>query len=323
MIYDMLDKKVNFFLVGAPKCGTTALVDYLSQHAEIFIPSIKEPHFFCESFPEYRRIKKLDRYHALYNNFKGDYVINGDSSVWYLYSQDSADNIYQYNPDAKIVIMLRNPIEMLPSLHTQLMFSGRENISNFDEAWAACTLRSQGYKIPKNSKEPSHLLYDEVCNYYDQVARYLKRFPRENVKIIFFDDFSESCQSVVQEVFQFLKVSDESLNIRYEIKNSARKHRYPKISMFLMNPPFPLGLIKKQLKRLTLIQRTVPLRSFYGWLSSKADKSAPSEQIVEEIVKVYSHQIKLLFNLVERDQDIWTQFHNKKNSSINKANEGK
>src|SRR5690606_1306193 len=136
-------ESVNLFLLGAPKCGTTAMAEYLGQHPEIFFPRIKEPHYFCTDFPRFRRVKTMAEYRELFAPAKGKKV-KGDASVWNLYSRKAIGEIRSYNQESRILIMVRDPVSMLPSLHNQLLYSGREDIAYFDRAWRATSSRKQG-----------------------------------------------------------------------------------------------------------------------------------------------------------------------------------
>src|SRR6476619_5970862 len=114
----------NLFIVGAPKCGTTAWVEYLRTHPDIFFPVIKEPHYFSPDIPKpkgFNNFPTEDRYLALFAQ-SGDAPIVGEGSVRYLQSQEAARNIREFNCDAKIIIFVRDQQDYLPSLHNQLVF---------------------------------------------------------------------------------------------------------------------------------------------------------------------------------------------------------
>ena len=127
-------KKPDFFIVGAPKCGTTALAEYLRQHPDVFFSDPKEPCYFCNDFPRKRYVESESDYTALFRKAKSGSIL-GEGSVWYLYSECAIENIYQFNPNAKIIAMIRNPVDLVYSLHSQLVYSGEETISDFEEAW--------------------------------------------------------------------------------------------------------------------------------------------------------------------------------------------
>jgi len=128
-------RKPDFFIVGAPKCGTTSMYHYLRQHDQIFMPDEKEPHYFGEDLKKRpdKFIDNEDEYLNLFKDAKPDQKL-GEASTFYLYSKSASREIKEYNPDAKIIIMLRNPIDFLNSLHSQLLFSGNEDEPDFEIA---------------------------------------------------------------------------------------------------------------------------------------------------------------------------------------------
>ena len=137
----------NFFIVGAPKCGTTALYAYLAQHPDVFMSDPKEPHYFGSDLDFRYRRRPSDQQYRSYFAGAGDRRRIGEGSVWYLYSECAADEIGQAVPDARIIVMLRDPVEMIPSLHSQFVYNGHEDLALAD-ALAAEEDRAQGRRIP-------------------------------------------------------------------------------------------------------------------------------------------------------------------------------
>ena len=122
----------NFFVVGGPKCGTTAMVEYLRTHPDVFISEPKEPNFFADDMPEMKFVDNYKDYLNLFNKATTEKIV-GDASIFYMFSEDAIKNIYQLYPDAKLLIMIRNPIEMVPSFHQQILFTlDEDNINLLD-----------------------------------------------------------------------------------------------------------------------------------------------------------------------------------------------
>jgi hypothetical protein len=197
----------SFFIVGAPKCGTTALCDYLRQHPDLFIPSWKEPHYFGQDLTGSSPLRDIGRYLGLFDGADGR--LCGEGSVFYLFSKTAAKEIFAFDPNAKIIIMLRNPAEMLHSFHSQLIFDGRhENIEDFAEALAAEDERRNGERIPPTCRRIEALRYTELATFAPQIARYLAVFPRESVHFIVYDDFRRDTLREYQRVLSFLGVDN-------------------------------------------------------------------------------------------------------------------
>ncbi|UCF19045.1 MAG: sulfotransferase [Gemmatimonadota bacterium] len=204
-------RRPNFFIVGAPKCGTTALSEYLREHPSIFMSTPKEPHYFAADFNPYVRhyVHTLDEYLALFEACKEHHLAAGEASVFYLYSSTALSNIRAFDPDARIIAMVRNPIDMAYSLHSQYCYNLRETVRDFRRAWELQAVRREGKAIPSTSPVPAYLLYEDVCSLGSQVERLLQLFRREQVKIVVFDDFAERTKAAYEDVLAFLGVPSD------------------------------------------------------------------------------------------------------------------
>jgi len=205
-------RRPDFFIVGAPKCGTTAMYQWLDAHPEVFVP-VKEIHYFGEDLDHRRPEVSAERYAGLFAPATTAHKAVGDVGVWYLMSETAAQEIHEYNPDARIIIMLRRPAQMLYSLHSQLLYSGEEDIADFGEAIAAEADRAQGRRIPSSTHRgleapPTEcLLYSRVAAFAEQVARYQARF--EHVHVVLHDDIKADVAQAYRGVLEFLGVDPE------------------------------------------------------------------------------------------------------------------
>src|SRR4249920_1791560 len=126
-------RRPNLFIVGAPKCGTTSLHQYLSQHPQVFMSRLKEPHYFARDI-ENRSTWCARSFEEYLRHFEDarDHVIVGESSTWYLYSHVAAQAIKECIHDVFIIAMIRNPIDAMYSLHGQFLWTGNEDILSFE-----------------------------------------------------------------------------------------------------------------------------------------------------------------------------------------------
>jgi hypothetical protein len=216
-------KKPNFFIIGAPKCGTTAIAQYLAEHPEVFMSDPKEPHHYNTDI-RHGKYKDATAYFDLFKSAGDECKAIGEGSVWYLYSREAVANILKDLPDAKFIVMIRNPIEMAPSLHEQMVFSGVEDEQDFFRAWMLQADREEGRKIPAFCTDNKLLLYRSACSLGEQLARLKKTVPEENLLVIFFDDFKESPRSVWLEIERFLNIADDMRN-DFPVVNSAKERK--------------------------------------------------------------------------------------------------
>jgi hypothetical protein len=276
--------KPNFFIVGAPKCGTTALDSYLKQHPEVFIPERKEAHYLCTDFKAPLYIDNLNMYLELFSDAKGFKVV-GESSVYYLSSKDAAENIKSFSPDAKIIIMLRNPVDMMYSNHSQLLYSGFETIKDFGQALAAESDRAVGKNLPRTLRvSENHLFYKEAVKYTNQVKRYFDVFGRENVHVILFDDFKSQTEKV------YTNASTRSQILR----------------KFLVYPSARLvGLVRLLLPSRRIRAGIISMLNNFNTDTSKRVRMSPDLEV--ELYKEFSEEVGRLSVLLNRDLSAWAR----------------
>ena len=291
----------SFFIVGAPKCGTTSLNDYLRQHPALFIPERKELHHFGSDLQFAKTVRPArDEYLAQFAAAQPGQIA-GEASVWYLFSQLAAREIHGFCPTAKIIIMLRNPADMMYSLHSQYLFESNEDLADFAAALAAEEDRSQGRRLPPGSNYREGLLYRRVARFAEQVSRYLEVFPRDQVHIIDFDDFSRDTLRVFAEVLEFLGV-DSSFRCEFQVRNPNKQVQSQSLHNFLNNPgaiAILLGrLIPKSLRR-SLVSRLKRANS------PAAPRPPLAAEIRTQLNREFAEEIKRLGKLAGRDFSPW------------------
>ncbi len=218
-------RKVDFFIVGAPKCGTTAMYSYLRSHPSVFFPERKEPHYFGTDldFHGEPRITQ-EAYLDLFTAARPDQKL-GDASVFYLMSENAAKEIRDYNPNARIVVMLRNPVDVMHSFHSQRLYNGTEEIESFAEALAAQSDRRMGMRLPARIGLRQGLFYHDLVDFATQVQRYLDSFGHESVKIVLYEDFVRDLPSIYKDLCAFLDIdttyqpSFEAINVNKVVRS--------------------------------------------------------------------------------------------------------
>ncbi len=305
----------NFFIVGAPKCGTTSLHEYLQRHPDIFMPFFKEPHFFGSDLEgsRFRQFRgKPDRYLKLFRDARGEKRI-GESSPWYLTSGRAAEEIHSYDPAAKIIIMLRNPIDMMYSMWSQFRYSGNEQIENFEDALAAEAERRAGRRIRRAAHCITGLYYREMARFAEQVPRYFDRFGRENVMVIIFDDFRSDTPATFRAVVDFLEVS-ANYNITFDVRNPNKEVRLEWLQKLIVGGGFSLMLLKDRLTYLATTHSLVPFtyrtRAVQGLIAvyTKYERRSPlTTELRQRLANELEGEIDALGALLDRDLSHWYQ----------------
>lgn len=229
----------DFYIVGAPKSGTTSLYEYLSSYPEVFLPDQKEVRYFGSDLDvRHRRMWSEADFLDLYRGAPPG-ALRGAAYVWYLFSTLAAHEIEERRPDARIVIALREPTAALYALHSEFVFDGNEDLDDFAEALAAERDRCAGRRIPPEAHFPAGLCYRATIRYAEQVERYLDRFGRDRVHVLLFDDLVADPPVTCAALVAFL-----GLPYRPEIAlphaNPNKRARSAAIRRFLASPPAPL-----------------------------------------------------------------------------------
>lgn len=209
--------KINFAIAGQPKSGTTALAHFLSKHPQICMSYPKEPGYFATDFrresdefhgkPRYFPARTPEDYDEHFIHAEPGQIL-GDASTCYTYSKEASQNIFHHNPNAKIIIMLRHPVEFMHSLHMQYVNETVEDVIDFKKALDLEPERKQGSNIPQRTRCPSYHYYRERIKYADHIQRYLQCFGAENVLIISNEEFKSNNKEVYQKILRFLDVDD-------------------------------------------------------------------------------------------------------------------
>lgn len=298
----------NFFLVGAAKAGTTAVHVYLYQHPEIYMSFLKEPKYLSLSankFPHMgpgdkkvddRIVKSQEEYLNLFKEAGNEKVI-GESSADYLYFHNSViPQIKTLSPNAKILIILRNPVDRAYSSYRHMIMDEREKLS-FENA-----LRREEERMRENYE--FIWFYKDVGFYHDQVRHYIDSFGRENVKICLYDDFAADSMAVMKEVFGFLDVDedfDPNTAVRYNVGPSVRSESLEK---FLTEYDHP---VKKVLRPLLLntIGRKYTEAIVNYFINRNTLKIKPKTR--KSLIELYRDDILKLEGLIDRDLSGWLE----------------
>ena len=305
----------NFFIVGAPKCGTTSLHEYLQRHPDVFMPFYKEPHFFGSDLQgsRFRQFRdQPERYLKLFRDARGEKRI-GESSPWYLASRRAAEEIYAYDPRAKIIIMLRNPVDMMYSMWSQFRYSGNEQIETFEDALAAEPERRQGMRIRRAAHCISGLYYRDMARFSGQVQRYLDRFGSENVKVIIFDDFKTDTAAIYRSVLNFLDI-DSQFETTFDVVNPNKEVRLEWLQKLIVSSGFSLMLLKDRLTYLATTHSLVPFtyrtRAVKGMIAvyTKYEQRSPlTPELRKQLSLEFQPEIDTLSKILDRDLSRWYQ----------------
>ncbi|MGO8696196.1 MAG: sulfotransferase family protein [Limisphaerales bacterium] len=295
----------NFFIIGAPKCGTTSLCEYLRSHPNIYFSKVKEPQFFDLDCLNGSKIR-LQTYLRLFS--KVDPSIHhavGEGSTGYLRSKVAVSEILKFNPNAQFIVILRKPIDLILSLHAQFYFSGVESVKDFEAAWRLEGERQCGRKIPRNCWEPKSLFYSECGKLGDQIERLYSVTDRNHVKAFIFEDFVANPKAIYDETLAFLGLQSDGRS-NFPVFNESREPLFPPLQRTMVfsancfrllrfvsgwNLAFGLGWFQKLL-----------------FLNSKPGARRPiSASLRSELNDYFREDVRKLSRLLGRDLSPWIE----------------
>ena len=230
------------FIVGAPRCGTTTLADFLKEHPRVCFPVVKEPHFFLQhdirglDGPALRDIVEREFLDRFYGHCDASRDTGVDGSVSYLYAPEHLLPALALWPDAKFIIAVRDPMTMLPSLHARLKYTGDETIERFEDAWAAIPDRMAGKRIPRSCLDPRWLRYDEAGRFGSYVERFFDVIGRERCFISVFDDLIADPEGQYRAMCEFVGLEPHA-RTNFSPRRESRGFRYGWLQRLLKRPP--------------------------------------------------------------------------------------
>ena len=293
----LVTARPNLFIVGAPKCGTTAWVHYLSRHPDISFSPKKEPHYFSADFQNYRWVRSLSEYLDLFEGFNTKVV--GEASVMYLFSQVAARGIAEFAPDAKVLIFLRAQRQFIPSFHQQMLYNLDENESDLGTAWNKSDQRTRAC-MSATCREPQFLNYKAVGNFFEQVARYYACFPQENIKVVSFREWAGNAREQYLEILEFLGVPDDGCR-EFPLVNPAHDHRSKALARLTQRPPGWARKASALVRKIPGLATTRPSHAIRAMNRTERYKSRPTDALLSEIDSYFRESNRRLENLVGRE----------------------
>ncbi len=295
-------KKPDFFIVGAPKCGTTAMSDYLGQHPDIFMAA-KELHYFGSDLPLRNRISE-NEYLAHFRG-AGTEKICGEASVWYLFSKKAAKEIKAFSPEAKVLIMLRNPVDVIHSLHSQNIYDGNEDVPDFEAALKLDAERKDGIHLPKSVDFRQLPGYKDATLFSGQVERYLAVFGRENLHVVIYDDFAADTEKEVRKVLRFLGV-DAGAGIQFRLINPNKSVRSFYLHRLIKYPPAVLQKIVRFILPARKLRHAL-MAFLYQQNVTFKKREEMSAELRASLKAFFAEDIRSLGALINRDLSGWLQ----------------
>ena len=292
----------NFLLIGAAKSGTTSLYHYLRQHPQVYMSPIKGPRFFAfqGGEPDFRGpgdlkmvsqlITDIEGYRSLFAGVSGEKAV-GEASAWYLYVPETAYRIRCHVPQAKLIAVLRNPVDRAYSHFQFRRAQGGEELTDFARA-----LDAEEERVRERWGPDFH--YKRMGFYHEQLTRYYELFEPEQIRVWLYEDLKEDPSGVMQDMFQYLGVNDAFVpeTLRHNVSGTPKSRA---LQTFIQRPNPLKSFIKPFVPEKMRRRIRVNLRN------RNLAKPPMPEGVREQLTEAYREDILKLQGLLGRDLSSW------------------
>jgi hypothetical protein len=291
----------DFAVVGAPKCGTTALYTWLATHPGIAMSARKEPCFWSRDIATAGRITDPADYAALWRDAPPG-ALRGEASPVYLQSRVALADLRQARPDVRLIAMIRNPVEMVASRHANLLVGAQEDVADLETAWRLQARRFAGEALPPRCTEPALLQYRAFAAIGDQLERFMDAVPAAQRVVVVYDDFSADPRAEYLRVLALLGLADDG-RVRFGRVHQGMALRWHGLPAF-----------QQRLSRLPLYRPARGLAHALGLspgaLLNKANHHPRQRrplrpEFAHELIVAMLPQIEKVERLLDRDLTAW------------------
>jgi hypothetical protein len=295
----------NLFLIGAPKCGTTAMSHYLAQHPKVYMTEssgVKEPYFFSTdvnvSYNRPSNTYYVDEYCALFEGATSEHKYLGEASAPYLYSKAAVPRLLSRCVTPRLIVMLRNPLDLAKALHNTYTQYTNETL-DFERAWRLQDQRRQGKYLPCPFTDGTALQYGAMAKLGEQMQRLFTHASREQVHVIIYDDFAKDAKACYEALLAWLDLPPAP-SVNFERINPGRNYRFKGLEQSLRHvrrlretlhfPAVDRIGVKALIDRFNVTRHYRPLRPRFR----------------QELKDYFREDVKLLSDIIGRDLTHWT-----------------
>jgi len=292
----------NFLVIGAAKSGTTSLYEYLRQHPQVYMSPRKETHFLiyeckmpraCDVGPD--PVKTWDEYHAQFAGVTNEIAI-GEASPGYLCDPDVPRQVERLLPGARVIAILRNPVDRAYSSFTKAIALGEEPLRSFGDA---IPLEAVHEEDPWEGGRR----YLRQGLYHQQLSRYFETLDPARIKVVLFDDLERDAVSVMREIYAFLGV-DAGFRPNVEQRhNQTVMPRSRRLDLILRRPSGLRRMLRAMLPAAIWEKARARVERIKSWNTGSVPEMTPA--VRRQLIEFYREDIQKLGILIGRDLSHW------------------
>jgi len=291
----------QFFIVGAPKCGTTSLYRWLRTRKKVFMSNPKELYYFDKDFETDKGyINEYDQYMKCFDDVKAHHRAVGEATTTYLHSKKAIPGIEERYETPKYIVMLRHPADMAYSLHNHLIYKGEEHITDFEEAWNKSTERRQGEYVKWYCSEPKLLDYKNACRLGEQLERMLSIVPRSRAKLIFLEQLKVDPKREFDNVMTFLSIRDYRYP-GFKPQNKAKEKKSRLLQRVTNNLRYTARIVREYTGPLG----TSIIKNMKKINTQKKNNKKIEKALRRKVTRFFEDDIRKLSRLTDRNLNHW------------------
>lgn len=297
--------KPNTFFIGAPKCGTTSVCHYLSEHPNVFFSSPKEPFYWCTDFKDHQlghepKYDRIEDYLALFAEADPQsHQVVAEGSTRYLCSRVATRDIISYQPDARFIALVRNPVDLVQSYHMEQVYSLYESDPDFESAW-----RREINLTELPDPETIFKQYASIANLGSQIQFVQSIVGEDRLHVVVFDDLKESMLDVYNGILEFLDLPSDGRS-EFPVLNASHGHRFKWLAKIVLDPPDLLAPSIRKLRFFLSSNRFSVVESLKKKLNRPKERTEISASLSCELQDHFRPEVQKLGQLIGRDLNHW------------------
>ncbi|HEX2175503.1 MAG TPA: sulfotransferase [Nocardioidaceae bacterium] len=295
----------DVYLVGAPKAGTTYVASWLAAHPEVFLSQPKEPYYWASDYPRMREhygFARRPQYEGLFRHAQG-VRHRVDASTTYLYSTEAVPDILASVPDARFIVCVRNPVDLVVSYHRTQVVALNEPETDFERAW-----RRGGAPIEQSQAlDPKLLDYRMVASQGRALQRLHEIAGHDRVHVIVFGDLLTSPDSVWAKLLTFLDLTPATRPESTQVNASTKTPRWRPVRRAVHRPPRALAPAVRRLRQWARTSDLAIITSAKAILWKPEARPEVTPAMREELRRTFRSDVEMLGTLIGRDLSCWLE----------------
>ena len=291
----------NLFIIGAAKCGTTSMYNWLRNHPDVFMSPVKEPLYYCTDF-EWRNVKDKEVYDSLFKGANYKHKAVGEASASYYLSDVAIPKIEEKYDEPKYIYMVREQKKIALSLHKELLKTGNEHIDDFEKAWRLSEERRKGKFIGSYCRNKKWLDYKNASLVGERLKWVLQKVPKKRVKVVFLEDIKKEALEEYKKVLNFVGANYDGRD-EFPVSNKRAKNKYRIVQKAVRT----LGDFSRKIKDNVGINRklgTGILNYIQRMNKSDMSREGISSELESEMTDYYEEDKRLLHSLTNKTAKI-------------------